>query len=160
VRLTILILCALIAAGVFAVMFFALWRSHRRASPGACFRQSFATELMWAAIPCLMILAAASPAVIAIATGSAPESRALFGKVAECRTAGTRRRGCVWDEAHTERWRGDQKKEENCCREQRGSRSAVVARPVAPSLTGRGAILTPAGFGLRGLLREPVVLSR
>jgi hypothetical protein len=32
-RLIILILCALIAACVFAVMFFAIWRSHRRASP-------------------------------------------------------------------------------------------------------------------------------
>jgi hypothetical protein len=37
-------------------------------------------ELMWATIPCLMIVAAAFPAVITIATGSAGDSRALFGK--------------------------------------------------------------------------------
>jgi heme/copper-type cytochrome/quinol oxidase subunit 2 len=67
-RLSILILCALVAAGVFAVMFFALWRSHRRASPAACSRQSLAMELVWAAIPCLMIVAAAIPAVIAISS--------------------------------------------------------------------------------------------
>lgn len=79
-RLIILILCALIAAGVFAVMFFAIWRSHPRASPAASSRRSLAMELVWAAIPCLMIVAAAFPAVIVIAAGSAGDSRALFGK--------------------------------------------------------------------------------
>jgi heme/copper-type cytochrome/quinol oxidase subunit 2 len=79
-RLVILILCALIAAGVFAVMLFAIWRSHHRASPAASSRQSLAMELVWAAIPCLMIVAAAFPAVIVIAAGSAGDSRALFGK--------------------------------------------------------------------------------
>lgn len=79
-RLVILMLCALIAAGVFSLMLFAIWRSHRRASPAASSRQSLAMELVWAAIPCLMIVAAAFPAAIAIAAGSAGDSRALFGK--------------------------------------------------------------------------------
>jgi heme/copper-type cytochrome/quinol oxidase subunit 2 len=79
-RLSILILCALIAAGVFAVMFLAIWRSRRRASPAAGPRQSLAMELMWAAIPCLTIVAAAFPAIIANAAGNAGDSRALFGK--------------------------------------------------------------------------------
>ena len=63
-RLVILIVCALVAVGVFATMFVAIWSSHRAASPS---RQSLAVELVWAAIPCLMIIVAAIPAVIAIA---------------------------------------------------------------------------------------------
>ena len=67
-RLVILGMCALVAAGVFAAMFLAIW-STRRAPPGpTAIRQKFATELVWAAIPCLMMLAAAIPAVIAIAS--------------------------------------------------------------------------------------------
>jgi protoheme IX farnesyltransferase len=58
-------MCALVTAGVFAAMFHAIWSTRARAAPTA-FRQSFATELVWAAIPCLMILAASIPAVIAI----------------------------------------------------------------------------------------------
>ena len=70
-RRIILILCALIAAGVFAAMFFVIWSSHRRASPAPSYRESLASELVWAAIPCLIIVAAAFPAVAAIALGSA-----------------------------------------------------------------------------------------
>lgn len=65
-RLLILILCALVAAGIFATMFLAIWSSHATASPAPTLRQSLASELVWAAIPCLMIVAAAIPAVIAI----------------------------------------------------------------------------------------------
>ena len=70
-RRIMLILCALIAGGVFAAMFFAIWRSHRRASPAPSYRQSLASELVWAAIPCLIVVAAAFPAVAAIAAASA-----------------------------------------------------------------------------------------
>jgi len=66
-RLVILMVCALVAAGVFATMFLAIWSSHRAAPPAPAFRQSLASELVWAAIPCLMIVVAAIPAVIAIA---------------------------------------------------------------------------------------------
>jgi heme/copper-type cytochrome/quinol oxidase subunit 2 len=65
-RLVILGMCALVAAGVFAAMFLAIWSTRRAPAAPTAFRQSFATELVWAAIPCLMMLAAAIPAVIAI----------------------------------------------------------------------------------------------
>jgi heme/copper-type cytochrome/quinol oxidase subunit 2 len=65
-RLVILGVCALVAAGVFAAMFLAIWRTRRAPAAPTAFRQSFATELVWAVIPCLMVLAAAAPAVIVI----------------------------------------------------------------------------------------------
>jgi protoheme IX farnesyltransferase len=72
-RLVILGLCALVAAGVFAAMFLAIWSTRRARAVPTAFRQSFATELVWAAIPCLMILAAAIPAVIAIVSAHTRE---------------------------------------------------------------------------------------
>jgi heme/copper-type cytochrome/quinol oxidase subunit 2 len=66
-RRVVMGLCALAAAGVFAAMFLAICSSRRAtAATPTALRQSFAMELVWAAIPCLMILAAAVPAVIAI----------------------------------------------------------------------------------------------
>jgi heme/copper-type cytochrome/quinol oxidase subunit 2 len=47
-------------------MFFAIWSSRREDSHPPYFRQNLAAELVWAAIPCLIILAAAIPAAIAI----------------------------------------------------------------------------------------------
>lgn len=66
-RLVVIGMCALVAAGVFAAMLVSIWATRHRddAHPHAL-RQSVAIELVWAAIPCLMILAAAVPAVIAI----------------------------------------------------------------------------------------------
>jgi heme/copper-type cytochrome/quinol oxidase subunit 2 len=67
-RLLILEICGIVTAGVFATMFIAIWstRGTITNSP-ADLKQSFATELLWAAIPCLMMVAAAIPAVIAMA---------------------------------------------------------------------------------------------
>ena len=65
-RFVILGMCALVASGVFIAMFLAIWSTRRAAAAPATFRQSAATELVWAAIPCLMILAAAIPAIIGI----------------------------------------------------------------------------------------------
>ena len=65
-RLVILAMCSLVAAGVFAAMFLAIWSTRRAAPAPGLFRQSFVSELVWAAIPCLMMLAAAIPAAIAI----------------------------------------------------------------------------------------------
>ena len=76
-RLGILMFCALIATGVFAVVLFSTWRAHRRISPEACSRQSLAMELTWAVIPCLIIVAAALPAVIAAGEEGASELRVL-----------------------------------------------------------------------------------
>jgi heme/copper-type cytochrome/quinol oxidase subunit 2 len=67
-RLAILTMCALVATGVFVTMFLALWSSRRDGSRPPSFRQKLAAEIVWTAIPCLMILAAAIPAVIAIYT--------------------------------------------------------------------------------------------
>jgi heme/copper-type cytochrome/quinol oxidase subunit 2 len=70
-RVILLEMCALVVAGVFTAMFLAVWSARRAASCTASFRQSFVTELVWAAIPCLMMVAAAIPAVIAIFTARA-----------------------------------------------------------------------------------------
>jgi heme/copper-type cytochrome/quinol oxidase subunit 2 len=68
-RLFLTGMCALVAAGVFAVMFISIWGTRRAAAATpTAWRQSLAMELVWAAIPCLMIIAAAIPAVIAIAS--------------------------------------------------------------------------------------------
>jgi heme/copper-type cytochrome/quinol oxidase subunit 2 len=78
-RLIILTLCGLVAVGVFATMFLSIWSSRRGGAPQRSARQHVAAELVWAAIPCLMIVAAAIPAVIAIATSSPGDSRAVSG---------------------------------------------------------------------------------
>ena len=65
-RLVVLGLCSLVAAGVFAAMFLAIWGTRRTAERAPTFGQHFASELVWAAIPCLIVLAAAIPAVMAI----------------------------------------------------------------------------------------------
>jgi heme/copper-type cytochrome/quinol oxidase subunit 2 len=65
-RLVLLGLCSLVAAGVFAVMFLAIWGTRRAAERAPTFGQNLASELVWAAIPCLIVLAAAIPAVMAI----------------------------------------------------------------------------------------------
>jgi heme/copper-type cytochrome/quinol oxidase subunit 2 len=65
-RLAIFMMCSVVAAGVFAAMFLAIWSSRREDSHPPYFRQNLAAELAWAAIPCLIILAAAIPAAIAI----------------------------------------------------------------------------------------------
>lgn len=67
-RVAILVMCAALAGGVFTTMFAAIWSTRRSGAPPSAFRQSLTTEIVWAAIPCLMILAAAVPAVIAIVT--------------------------------------------------------------------------------------------
>jgi hypothetical protein len=83
-RLAILMMCAVVAAGVFAAMFLAIWSSRREGSRPASFRQILAAGFVWTAIPCLMILAAAIPAAIAIASSSP-------GRVGAVYDTGTRR---------------------------------------------------------------------
>jgi heme/copper-type cytochrome/quinol oxidase subunit 2 len=66
-RLVVMAICALVVAGVFAAMFVSIWSTRLRIDTHLpALRQAVAMELVWAAIPCLMILAAAVPAVIAI----------------------------------------------------------------------------------------------
>ena len=65
-RLIILGMCSVVAVGVFATMFLSIWSTRGAANRSAGFAQSVASELVWAAIPCLMILAAAIPAIVAM----------------------------------------------------------------------------------------------
>jgi heme/copper-type cytochrome/quinol oxidase subunit 2 len=67
-RLAILMVCSVVTAGVFAAMFLAIWSARRKESHPPSFRQNLAAELVWAAIPCLIILSAAIPAAISIAS--------------------------------------------------------------------------------------------
>ena len=75
-RLLILTLCVLVVVSVFAIMLLSIWSS-RRGETSA--RQGIVAELVWAAIPCVMIVAAAIPAVMAVASSSPGEPRALSG---------------------------------------------------------------------------------
>jgi heme/copper-type cytochrome/quinol oxidase subunit 2 len=70
-RLVILGMCSVVTIGVFVAMFLSIWSTRGAADRAAAFVQSAASELVWAAIPCLMILAAAIPAVMAIVSGRA-----------------------------------------------------------------------------------------
>jgi len=80
VKLAMLILCVLMAVGVFATMFVAVCSSPRDRSQPSPTRQHLAIELIWAAIPCLMIVAAALPAVMTITSqGAGDSSRNLSG---------------------------------------------------------------------------------
>ena len=79
-RLLIMILCVLVAGGVFATMFLSIWSSRRGGAHDGAARQSVAAELVWAAIPCLMIVAAAIPAIMAVAATSPGEPPAVSGR--------------------------------------------------------------------------------
>jgi heme/copper-type cytochrome/quinol oxidase subunit 2 len=57
-RLIVFGLCALFLLGVFVTMFVSIWSSGHT-QPGSRVRQSLASELVWTAIPSLMLVAAA-----------------------------------------------------------------------------------------------------
>jgi hypothetical protein len=71
-RLVVLGMCALLAVGMLATTFLAIWSTRRAKASTAVFRQTWPRELAWAAIPCLMALAAAILAVVAIISTSTP----------------------------------------------------------------------------------------
>ena len=64
--MVILALCTLFAAGVFAATLLSIWSTRHSTDRSADFCQGVLAELAWAAIPCLIIIAAAIPASIAI----------------------------------------------------------------------------------------------
>lgn len=70
-RLVILGMCSVLAAGVLAAMLLAIWSTRRTAERAPAL--GLASELVWAAIPCLMILAAATTAVMAIVSARASD---------------------------------------------------------------------------------------
>ncbi len=65
-RIFVLGMCALVAAGVFATMFLSIWSSRRTCDETQRIAQSTVSEFVWMLIPCLMMIAAAIPAAIAI----------------------------------------------------------------------------------------------
>jgi cytochrome c oxidase subunit II len=77
-RILILEFCAVLVAGVFAAMFVAIWGTRRSAGGLEHFRQSATVEVVWAAIPCLMLIAAALPAArLIVATSPACQAKAV-----------------------------------------------------------------------------------
>ena len=70
-RVVTLEVLALLAGGVFAAMFISVFRGNTTSDRQATARQRLAVELLWAAIPCLIILAAVAPAAIDIMSASA-----------------------------------------------------------------------------------------
>jgi len=64
-------MCTFVAAGVVATGFLAIWSTRRTSDVGNRFRQGAASEIVWAVIPCLMVLAAAILGAIAIAASRA-----------------------------------------------------------------------------------------
>jgi hypothetical protein len=65
-RLTLFGVCALLGACVFAAMFLAICRTHAARDARSRVRRGLARELLWAAIPCLTVIAAVIPAAIKI----------------------------------------------------------------------------------------------
>jgi heme/copper-type cytochrome/quinol oxidase subunit 2 len=85
-RVIILGLCAIFVVGVFVAMFVSIWSTRRGSEACLHSRQSLGVELVWAAIPCLMLLSAAIPAAALILTSpsaSPREGAALSAQSAE-----------------------------------------------------------------------------
>ena len=58
-------MCSVVAAGVLVTALLAIWSTRRSAERATALAPSLASELVWTAIPSLMLLAAAIPAVMA-----------------------------------------------------------------------------------------------
>jgi heme/copper-type cytochrome/quinol oxidase subunit 2 len=67
-RVFILGMCALLAVGVFGAMLLSIWSTRHSTDRSTEFRRGVVSELVWAAIPCLMVIVAAIPASVAIIT--------------------------------------------------------------------------------------------
>ena len=65
-RLVVLEMCALFVIAVLAVVSLAIWSTRGASGAQTTPRQRFATGIVWAAIPGLMMLAAAALAVIGV----------------------------------------------------------------------------------------------
>ena len=76
-RVIVFVLCALFTLGIFVTMLVSIWSTRDRGETQLRHGQSLAGELVWAAIPCLMIIAAAIPAGVAILTPSSAGPREL-----------------------------------------------------------------------------------
>ena len=68
-RVVIFGLCIIFVLGVFVAMFVSIWSTRRRSEAYLHSRpSSLGVELVWAAIPCLILLSAAIPAAALILT--------------------------------------------------------------------------------------------
>lgn len=65
-RLALFGVCALLGAGVFAAMFLAICRAHAAGNAASRIGRTLVREILWAAIPCLTVIAAATPAAIKV----------------------------------------------------------------------------------------------
>jgi len=74
-RIVVFALSALFTVGIFVTMLVSIWSTRDRVETRLRPGQSLAGELVWAAIPCLMIVAAAIPAGVAILTRSSTVPR-------------------------------------------------------------------------------------
>jgi len=64
-----LAVCGIIAGGAFMAMYLAIWSARHDPARAPAYRQHIVSELVWATIPILMLLAAALPAAIAVIYG-------------------------------------------------------------------------------------------
>jgi heme/copper-type cytochrome/quinol oxidase subunit 2 len=65
-RAAALTMCAVVAGGVFLTMYLSIWSSRQAGSLYSMRRRRLVSELVWATIPLLMVLAAAIPATLAV----------------------------------------------------------------------------------------------
>jgi heme/copper-type cytochrome/quinol oxidase subunit 2 len=65
-RVAVLIMCRLIAAGVLVAMYLSVWSTRNDPERADGYRKHVAAELVWTSIPILILIAAAVPAVVAV----------------------------------------------------------------------------------------------
>jgi len=88
-RIAILALCTAIAAGIFIAMLLETWRYRLAAEPGSHFHQRLGTELLWAVVPCALLLMGAVPAGLLIVGSPGVVRSAAPGESANRPAVGT-----------------------------------------------------------------------
>lgn len=68
-RNVILGMCGFVATGVFLAMYLSVWSTRWDPGRADVFRQKLVSELVWATIPILILVAASIPAVVAVISG-------------------------------------------------------------------------------------------
>jgi len=68
-RVVILGMCGVVAAGVFVAMYLSVWSTRSHPERAATYHQHIVSEFVWLTIPILMVIAAAVPAAIAVMSG-------------------------------------------------------------------------------------------
>jgi heme/copper-type cytochrome/quinol oxidase subunit 2 len=68
-RVVILGVCGVVAAGVFVMMYLSVWSTRSNPERAVTYRQHIVSEFVWLTIPILMLIAAAVPAAMAVMSG-------------------------------------------------------------------------------------------